>query len=94
MIRTHVARPEARSGPLAGAIHVDGTARVQSVTRESDPFLFAILDALATRGHVAMLNTSLNRRGEPLVDSAEQALVSARAMRLDALVLADRLIDL
>jgi len=94
MISTMLARPAAAAGPLAGAVHRDGTARVQTVTPTGEPFLAAVLESLAPRGHVAVLNTSLNRRGEPLVDDAAQALASARAMRLDALVLADRLVDL
>ena len=54
-----------------------------------------MLDALEARGEVpAVLNTSFNRRGEPIVNDAAQALTSARAMRLDAVVLGDRLLDL
>jgi carbamoyltransferase len=94
MIGTLRATDAARAGPLAGAVHVDGTARVQTVTAESEPFLHAVLDALEPLGHRAVVNTSLNRRGEPIVDTAEQALAAALAMRLDALVLGDRFLDL
>ena len=41
-----------------------------------------------------MLNTSLNRPGEPIVNTAEEALTAARAMRLDGLVLNDRWVPL
>lgn len=94
MILTLVAEPDAREGRLRGGVHADGTARVQTVTPEEEPFLHGVLTALASRGHVAVLNTSLNRRGEPIVDSAAEALVAAEAMRLDALVLEDLLTDL
>jgi carbamoyltransferase len=94
MILTLVARADAAAGPLGGVVHADGTARVQSVTAASEPFLHAVLGALAPRGHRAVIDTSLNRRGEPIVDTAEQALEAARAIRLDALVVGDRLLDL
>jgi carbamoyltransferase len=94
MITTLRARAAARSGALAGAVHADGTARVQTVGPDDEPFLDAVLAALAGEGHAAVVNTSLNRRGEPIVDTADQAVEAALAMRLDALVLGDRLWDL
>jgi carbamoyltransferase len=94
MITTLRVRGDAAAGTLAGAVHADGTARVQSVTDASEPFLAAVLRALASRGHAAVVNTSLNRRGEPIVDTAAQALAAAEAMRLDALVVEDALLDL
>jgi carbamoyltransferase len=94
MILTLPVRPDAARGALAGAVHADGTARVQTVTSAGEPFLHAVLGVLRPKGHVAVLNTSLNRRGEPIVDTAEQALAAARALRLDALVLDDWLVPL
>jgi len=94
MILTLRATEAAAKGPLAGVVHADGTARVQSVSAESEPFLHAVLDALRPLGHEAVTNTSLNRRGEPIVNDARGALDAARAMRLDALVLGDWLVDL
>lgn len=54
--------------------HVDGTARVQTVTENDNPTLHAVL----TRFHDAtgcpmLLNTSLNIKGEPLVNTWEDA---------------------
>jgi carbamoyltransferase len=80
---------------IPGAVHADGTARVQTAGRADDPFLADLLDALERLGHPpAVLNTSLNRPGEPIADSAEEALAAARAMGLDAIVIADRIVDL
>lgn len=93
MIRTFEASPEARA-EIPGAVHADGTARVQTLAPGEEPFLEAVLAALAARGEPAcVLNTSLNRRGEPIVDTADEALVAARAMGLDALVLGDAWIE-
>jgi carbamoyltransferase len=94
MILTAVATERARA-EIPGAVHADGTARVQTVAPGAEPFLEAVLDALEARGlPPAVLNTSLNRRGEPIVDTAAEALAAARAMGLDALVLADRWVPL
>ena len=93
MITTLRARAEAASGALRGVVHTDGTARVQSVTDADEPFFAGVLRALAPLGHLAVTNTSLNRRGEPIVNDAAQALAAAEAMRLDALVAEDVLID-
>ncbi len=68
--------------------------RVQSVTATDEPFLHAVLDATAARGCPAILDTSLNRRGEPIVETAEEALSAAIASRLDAIVIGNRLRDL
>jgi carbamoyltransferase len=89
MITTGLATDEAKQR-IPGVVHVDGTARVQTVARGGDPFLRALLDALEVLGAPpVVINTSLNRRGEPIVDTAEQAFAAAKAMGLDALVLED-----
>jgi carbamoyltransferase len=94
MILTFAATAEARAR-IPGAVHVDGTARVQTVSPTSQPFLHAVLQALAERGEApVVLNTSFNRRGEPIVNSAREALEAAQAMHLDAVLLADRLLTL
>jgi carbamoyltransferase len=94
MITTRRVNAAGREGPLRGAVHADGTARVLSITPETEPFLHALLDETAARGLPALLDTSLNRRGEPIVETAEEALAAAVAMRLDAVVVDNRLRDL
>lgn len=94
MITTLRVNAAGASGPLRGAVHADGTARVQSVTADDEPFLAAVLAEGRALGLEAILDTSLNRRGEPIVDTAPEALEAARAMGLDALVVADRVRDL
>jgi carbamoyltransferase len=50
-------------------IHHDGTSRVQTVRREQHPLLYALLEAWEeSSGCPILLNTSLNSRGEPLVN--------------------------
>ncbi len=93
MILTFDATEHAKN-EIPGVVHVDGTARVQTVAPGESDFIRGILDALEARGHPpVVINTSLNRRGEPIVNTAEQALTSVKAMQLDALVLGDYLWD-
>jgi carbamoyltransferase len=69
---------------LAGVIHVDGTSRPQ-VVRQEGPYR-SLLSAVGARsGHEAVICTSFNKAGSPIVYSVEDALLEARSMRLDAL---------
>jgi carbamoyltransferase len=70
-------------------IHVDGTARVQVLQPEDDPFLVDLLREFAGLTGLAMLlNTSFNRRGEPIVETPAEAVDAFLAMGLDGLWLA------
>lgn len=54
--------------------HIDGTARVQTVTQADNPTLHALLTRFrAATGCPMLLNTSLNIKGEPLVNTWEDA---------------------
>ena len=56
-------------------VHVDGTARPQVVTRDANPRYYALLERLgALTGAPVALNTSLNRRGEPIACTPADAL--------------------
>jgi carbamoyltransferase len=70
------------------AVHVDGTARVQVVTKEGDSFLVELLQAFRKlTGRSLLLNTSFNRRGEPIVESPLDAIDAFLGMTLDGLYL-------
>lgn len=89
MITTGLATDAARAR-TPGVVHEDGTARVQTVGPEDDPFLREVLDRLEAEGEPpVLLNTSLNRRGEPIVDTAEEAYTAAASMGVDAVLLDD-----
>ena len=75
-------------------VHADGTARVQVVERETSPRYYELLEALERRtGNAVVLNTSLNRRGEPMVCSPEDALEMFCSCDLEYLVLEDLLVS-
>lgn len=81
---------------LEGAVHVNGTARIQTIfSRDDNPFLHDLLLCLEEEyGKAALLNTSFNAGGEPIVHTEVDALASARRMRLDACILNGRLLHL
>lgn len=80
-------RPKYRSF-LRAVTHVDGTARVQTVRREADTFLYdLLLDVERHTGHPVIVNTSFNRRNEPLVETPEQALECFLEQELEYLFL-------
>jgi carbamoyltransferase len=69
-----------RPADFPAVVHKDGTSRVQTVTRDQHPLLYELLAEWEhASGCPMLLNTSLNSRGEPLVNSWEHALAfSAR----------------
>jgi carbamoyltransferase len=70
------------------AVHIDGTARVQTVTREQNQFLYDILTLFAEKtGAGVLLNTSLNTKGGPIVSTYKDALTIYDDTQLDALYL-------
>jgi carbamoyltransferase len=79
---------------MPGACHVDGTARLQTVTRADGLYRGLLEEIAAQSGTGAVLNTSFNGRGEPIVRTASEAVASARQMKLDAIIVEDRLIEL
>jgi len=73
---------------LAGATHADGTARFQTIFNKTDnPFIFDLLQYLDKNHKVkALINTSFNSKGEPIVHTTSDAWNAAANMKLDGLV--------
>lgn len=76
---------------LLGAVtHVDGTARVQTVTRDFNPRFWRLLREFGDITGVPMLlNTSFNNHREPIVDDVNDAVACFLTTRLDVLVVGD-----
>ena len=56
-------------------VHLDGTARHQSVGAEDEPFIHALLLAVGRRtGLAALINTSFNTKGKPITNSVVESL--------------------
>jgi carbamoyltransferase len=79
-------RPEWRKR-LAAVTHVDGTARLQTLSRDFSPRLHALLHAYGERsGMPILLNTSLNIAGEPIVCKVAEGYSTFCRSEIDALV--------
>ena len=83
-----------RAAPLIPAVtHVDGTARLQTVGPDDDPFLRALLNAFTARtGVPVLLNTSFNRKEEPIVETPAEALETFRRTPIHTLAMPPYLI--
>lgn len=73
---------------IPGAVHVDGTTRPQLVSRDDHPVFWSVINAFFKRtGVPAVLNTSFNIRGEPVVCSPTDAVRCFASTGLDALAI-------
>ncbi|HYX23245.1 MAG TPA: carbamoyltransferase C-terminal domain-containing protein [Thermoanaerobaculia bacterium] len=88
MIKVYPIRPEKR--PLVPAVtHVDGTGRLQTVSRQANPRYWKLIAAFERRTGVPMvLNTSFNEN-EPIVNTPAEALDCFLRTRMDRLALGD-----
>lgn len=74
--------------------HVDGTARVQTVLRNQNPLYYSLIERFGqATGVPVVLNTSFNLRGEPIVNTPQNAFSTFSRSEMDALVLGNFLID-
>ncbi|MCD4532568.1 carbamoyltransferase [Nocardioides sp. cx-169] len=74
MLFVHDVAPQWRER-IPAVVHVDGTARVQTVDRDGEPLVARMLEAFEQRtGLPVVINTSLNTAGRPMVDDPRDAL--------------------
>jgi carbamoyltransferase len=92
MTLAYAVRPEKRD-KIPAPTHVDGTGRLQTVTREANPRYWGLIKAFEQlTGVPVVLNTSFNDN-EPIVCRPEEALDCFSRTQMDALVLGDYLIS-
>jgi carbamoyltransferase len=73
---------------IPAVVHVDGTARIQTVDRRTEPLVARMLDAFERRsGLPVVVNTSLNTAGRPMVDDPRDALECFGSAPVDLLAL-------
>ncbi len=85
---------EAWREKLAAITHVDGSARVQTVEASHNPGYHALIKAFgALAGPECLLNTSFNVRGEPIVNTPEEALRCFFSTDMDDLLLGPFLLE-
>ena len=73
---------------LVSITHVDGTARVQTVTEEQNPWLYSVLTILhESTGVGVLLNTSFNVNGKPILSTYRDAIKVFENTEMDNLLL-------
>ncbi|NWG92537.1 MAG: carbamoyltransferase [Parvularculaceae bacterium] len=86
--KLNVARSE-----IPAVTHVDYSARVQTVHKETNPRYWALIDAFKRRtGCPVLVNTSFNVRGEPIVMTPEDAFRCLMGTEIDVLVVGNCLL--
>lgn len=86
-------RPEWRER-IPAIVHVDGTARVQTIRQNQNERLYRLLKEFeALTGVPVLINTSFNVKGEPIVETPEDALACFLSTGMDYLALHDMLIS-
>ena len=92
MLFTHRVRDGWRDR-IPAVVHVDGTARIQTVDRSEAPLMHRCIAAFERRtGLPVVVNTSLNTSGRPMVDDPRDALECFGSAPIDALALGPFLI--
>ena len=92
MIQVYPVRPDKREA-IPAVTHVDGSGRLQSVSRESNPRYWALINAFRARtGVPVLLNTSFNEN-EPIVERPEQALDCFLRTDMDLLVMGPHMLS-
>lgn len=80
--------PQHKRKEIEGVVHVNGTSRIQTIESENDnPFMYRLLSLLDEKyGVKALINTSFNIKGEPIVHTPDGAIQSAKNMGLNCVV--------
>ena len=76
------------------AVTHNGTARLQTVQRETNPLFYELIAQFGeVTGVPVLLNTSFNVKGEPIVNSPQDAINTFLNSGLDTLVMGRALVD-
>ena len=83
-----------RPDDIPSGVHVDDTARVQTVTKEANGRFYSLVKSFGEKtGVPIIINTSFNDKGEPIVESPEDAIACFSKTGIDVLVLENYLIE-
>ncbi|MGB0683473.1 MAG: carbamoyltransferase [Magnetovibrionaceae bacterium] len=92
MERVFPVREAARSA-LPAIVHADGTARLQTVSEETQPLYHRLLKRVEEKtGFPVVLNTSFNLNGEPIVDAPEDAIRTFMTSGMNSLIMGHQLL--
>jgi carbamoyltransferase len=92
MVQVYPVRPEKR-GVIPAVTHVDGSGRLQTVSRQTNPRYWRLIDAFrAQTGVPVLLNTSFNEN-EPIVHQPAEALDCFLRTDMDVLVMGNEVLE-
>jgi carbamoyltransferase len=75
---------------IPAVTHIDGTSRIQIIDQQDNPLYYRLIESFYQKTKVAaLLNTSFNLKGEPIVNSPQDALNTFRQSGMDMLVLGE-----
>jgi carbamoyltransferase len=78
---------------IPAVVHVDGSARVQTVSEDTNPVLYKLLKEFeALTGVPVLINTSFNIKGQPIVETPAEAMECFLMTGIECLVMHDYLI--
>ncbi len=78
---------------IPAVIHVDKTARIQTVNKQDNPLYYALLQEIKQEtGHGVVLNTSFNLANEPIVNTPKEAIATFYSSGMDALIIGNFLL--
>jgi len=90
LLVTKVKKPEV----IPAVTHVDGTGRLQTVSKKSNPLYYDLISEFhKITGVPVIVNTSMNVRGEPIVNTPEQAYNMLLKTDMDDLVMGKHLVS-
>jgi len=93
MLLAKPVRPEWRD-KIPSIVHVDGTARVQTVSEATNPMLYGLLKEFdALTGVPVLINTSYNIKGEPIVETPRDAVACFLTTGVDHLIMHDTIVS-
>ena len=79
---------------VPSVVHVDGSARVQTVNRHTNPLYHRLISEFEKRtGIPIVLNTSYNTRGEPIVCTPAEGLRTFEVTGMDCLAIGDFIVE-
>ena len=85
---------EAKKHKIPAVVHVDGTGRPQLVTKEKNPRYWELINAFGDlTGEYAVLNTSFNIMGEPIINNPKEAIRGFYDSGLDAIFINNFLLE-
>lgn len=80
---------------IPAILHLDGTARVQTIKKDDNSILYDLINAFNRKNGVPMVcNTSLNDKGEPIIDTIDQAMNFALRKKIKVIYINGKRIEL